>query len=537
MLKFSDIAKIFEEIELRLISSLKRNLALHKKWENEEGFKWSAWQAEKIQNIDKFRRENQGILGEYTDVIDRQTRTLMEEQFKEGEELVNSQIDDILSETTANDVVSNDFFGVNRMKMDTLMSDITRLEKDVSSAALRMTDDIYRQTLNKAQLSIGTGSMSPQEAIDSAVKDFIDKGINCIEYRDGRRVNIADYVRMALRTTSTRAALQGEAKRRTELGYDTVLVSQYSACSDTCLPWQGRVYIDDVFTVWNGERSGGRGRSNYCGKWFTLLSVAIRAGLFHPNCRHTMTTWIDGISSKQKPLDISKVRETAKLEAKQRRLENKVRQAKRSVLGYSDPRNIKQAKSDLKEAQRELREFVSEHTEVLRRDYEREKVYDKVDGKSQNYAKTVEIFNDNEVPENANITAEQIHNDLKTSKTGIEAIETLENLPQRMKLTYEPKGNGIRGEEKSGNTVIYLSNCKDIKTASCSVIHECTHYKYGIGESQWAECVCVAQELKHRRGREYLTIAEKRTIIKAVKESYGEYNWRKGGRIYGRKTR
>ena len=192
---------------------------------------------------------------------------------------------------------------------------------------------------------------------------------------------------------------------------------------------------------------------------------------------------------------------------------------------------------DLKEAQKELREFVSEHSDVLRRDYEREKVYDKVDGKSQNYAKTVEIFNDNEVPENANITAEQIHNDLKTSKTGIEAIEILENLPQRMKLTYEPKGNGIRGEEKSGNTVIYLSNCKDVKTASCSVIHECTHYKYGISNSQWAECVCVAQELKHRRCREYLTIAEKRTIIKAVKESYGEYNWRKGGRIYGRKTR
>lgn len=374
MLKFSDIAKIFEEIELRLIASLKRNLVLHKKWENEEGFKWSAWQAEKIQNIDKFRRENQAILGEYTNVIDRQTRTLMEEQFKEGEELVSSQIEDILSETTASGVVSNDFFGVNRMKMDTLMSDITRLEKDVSSAALRMTDDIYRQTLNNAQLSIGTGSMSPQEAIDSAVKDFIDKGINCIEYRDGRRVNIADYVRMALRTTSTRAALQGEAKRRTELGYDTVLISQYSACSDTCLPWQGRVYIDDVFTVWNGERSGDRGRSNYCGKWFTLLSVAIRAGLFHPNCRHTMTTWIDDISSKPKHLDIRKVRETAKLEAKQRRLENKVRQAKRRVLGYSDPQNIKQAKLDLRKAQKELREFVSEHTEVLRRDYEREKV-------------------------------------------------------------------------------------------------------------------------------------------------------------------
>lgn len=378
MLNFLDIAKIFEEIELKLIASLKRNLSRHKAWEKEEGFKWSAWQAEKLKNMERFRRENQGILGEYTDVIDRETRTLIQEEFKEGEELVNSQLEELkeeIPEATESDLVTSDnFFGVNQKKMHTLMNDITQLEKDVSSAALRMTDDIYRQTLNKVQLSMGTGSTSLQEAIDSAVKDFLDKGINCIEYKDGRRVNIADYVRMALRTTSTRATLQGEAKRRTELGYDTVLVSQYSACSDTCLSWQGRVYIDDVFTVWEGEINGDRGKSNYCGKWFTLLSVAIRAGLFHPNCRHTMTMWIDGVSSKPEPLDISKVRENAKLEAKQRRLENKIRQAKRRVLGYSDPRNIKQAKSDLKEAQRELREFINEHSDVLKRDYNREKV-------------------------------------------------------------------------------------------------------------------------------------------------------------------
>ena len=378
MLSFLDIAKIFEEIELKLIASLKRNLSRHKAWEKEEGFKWSAWQAEKLKNMERFRRENQGILSEYTDVIDRETRTLMQEEFKEGEELVNSQLEELkeeMPEATESDLVTSDnFFGVNQNKMHTLMNDITQLEKEVSSAALRMTDDIYRQTLNKIQISMGTGSTSLQEAIDSAVKDFLDKGINCIEYKDGRRVNIADYVRMALRTTSTRATLQGEAKRRTELGYDTVLVSQYNACSDTCLSWQGRVYIDDVFTVWEGEINGDRGKSNYCGKWFTLLSVAIRAGLFHPNCRHTMSTWIDGVSSKPEPLDISKVRENAKLEVKQRRLENKIRQAKRRVLGYSDPRNIKQAKSDLKEAQRELREFINEHSDVLKRDYNREKV-------------------------------------------------------------------------------------------------------------------------------------------------------------------
>ena len=51
MLTYSDIAKIFGEIELRLISSLKRNLGRHKSEEQQYGFDWTAWQAEKITAI------------------------------------------------------------------------------------------------------------------------------------------------------------------------------------------------------------------------------------------------------------------------------------------------------------------------------------------------------------------------------------------------------------------------------------------------------------------------------------------------------
>jgi len=35
----------------------------------------------------------------------------------------------------------------------------------------------------------------------------------------------------------------GEAKHRERLSIDTVLVSQYSACSDICLPWQGTTAV------------------------------------------------------------------------------------------------------------------------------------------------------------------------------------------------------------------------------------------------------------------------------------------------------
>lgn len=392
MLSFRDIARIFEEIELRLIASLKRNLSRHKAEEEKEGFEWSAWQAEKLNNIDNFRKENAQIADEYVDVIDDETRQLMTDQFHEGEHTAEQSVIDV-SESGVNvpdvpdvpaqpqppeaptAIPDDHFFGVNKPKMDKLMEDVTTLEKTALTAAVRNMDDVYRTTLNKVQLMMGTGSITLNEAIDLATRDFLDKGINCIVYADGRRVNIADYVRMALRTTSTRATLQGAAKRFSELGYDTVLISQYGGCSETCEPYQGKVYIDDVFTVWNGERSGDFGKSNYCDKWFMLLSVAIRGGLFHPNCRHTMGQYIEGLTKIPQPISAEKIREQRELEEKQRAMERKIRALKRKVEGTQDEKKVKEYKRKLREEQGKLREFIKEHDDVLRRDYSREKIY------------------------------------------------------------------------------------------------------------------------------------------------------------------
>lgn len=405
MLSFRDIARIFEEIELRLIASLKRNLSRHKAEEEKEGFEWSAWQAEKLNNIDNFRKENAQIADEYVDVIDDETRQLMTDQFHEGEHTAEQSVIDV-SESGVNvpdvpaqpqppeaptAIPDDHFFGVNKPKMDKLMEDVTTLEKTALTAAVRNMDDVYRTTLNKVQLMMGTGSITLNEAIDLATRDFLDKGINCIVYADGRRVNIADYVRMALRTTSTRATLQGAAKRFAELGYDTVLISQYGGCSETCEPYQGKVYIDDVFTIWNGERSGDFGKSNYCDKWFMLLSVAIRGGLFHPNCRHTMGQYIEGLTKIPQPIPAEKIREQRALEEKQRAMERKIRALKRKVEGTQDEKKVKEYKRKLREEQGKLREFIKEHDDVLRRDYSREKIYSGKGEPKQTAPRTEEV--------------------------------------------------------------------------------------------------------------------------------------------------
>lgn len=371
MLSWKDIAGLFVEIEQRLVASLKRNLAKHKAWEREEGFNWTAWQAEKLQNIEQFRLENKAIVSEYTDVIDAETQTLLAEQFAEGVDKVNQEAKEALGATSIPD---NHFFGVNDRRLENLMWDMHQAESKAQTAALRMMDDVYRRTISQAATAMAAGATTLPQAIDMAVQDFLKAGINCIEYSNGSRVNIADYVQMALRTAATRSFLQGEAKRRGELGIDTVLVSQYGACSETCLPWQGRVYIDDVWGDFTGQSINGRGLSSN-GNWYPMLSVAVEAGLFHPNCRHTVSTWFEGISRLPDSMDTAKISENSALEQRQRALEKKVREYKRMAEGVQQPSLEKEYKQKASAAQKELREFIAEHDDVLRRDYWREKTY------------------------------------------------------------------------------------------------------------------------------------------------------------------
>nr|DAE80746.1 MAG TPA: minor capsid protein [Caudoviricetes sp.] len=355
-----DIAALFESLELELVESLHRSLTRHQKQEQAEGGKdgtpqhWEAWQAAKLHDIRRFRRENTAVLGEYRDRIDADTRTLLEEEAAQGG--------------------SDGFFRMSDERMTALLNEMQQANEQSERAALRYMNDVYRKTILRTAAAMQAGGQTLQQATDAATRDFLEQGIACIRYRDGRRVNISTYAEMALRTAGTRAMLMGEAAQRERLGIDTVLVSQYGACSKTCLPWQGLVYIDDVFQQYSGPHTpGGTYGISRNGRQYPLLSVAMRGGLFHPNCRHTLGTWVEGTSTRPRPMDKAKVEAAAQLEAKQRALERSVRKAKRQAAGLCDPAAAKAARARVRTAQKELRNFVADHGDVLRRNVWRER--------------------------------------------------------------------------------------------------------------------------------------------------------------------
>lgn len=348
-----DIAALFDALELDLVKSLHRCLARHQQQEQAEGGKngtpqhWEAWQAAKLRDIRRFRRENTAILAKYRDRIDADTRTLLEEEaVQDG---------------------SDGFFRMSDERMNALLNEMQQANEQSERAALRYMNDVYRKTILRTAAAMQAGGQTLQQATDAATRDFLEQGIACIRYRDGRRVNISTYAEMALRTAGTRAMLMGEAAQRERLGLDTVLVSQYGACSKTCLPWQGLVYIDDVFQQYSGPHTpGGTYGVSRNGRQYPLLSVAMQGGLFHPNCRHTLSTWVEGVSTRPRPMNKAKVEAAAQLETRQRALERNVRKAKRRAAGLCDPDAIKAARASVRTAQKELRDFVADHGELCR---------------------------------------------------------------------------------------------------------------------------------------------------------------------------
>ena len=101
-----------------------------------------------------------------------------------------------------------------------------------------------------------------------------DDGITALVDRGGRQWDLQTYGEMLARTKLTQAHNTGTINRMTETGYDLVEVSSHSGSCPLCEPYQGQLLSIS-------------GRS----KGYDTLDNAVGMGLFHPNCRHTITPY------------------------------------------------------------------------------------------------------------------------------------------------------------------------------------------------------------------------------------------------------
>ena len=286
-----EVAAAFARIEEELIASMVRNLARHRVEEATEGRLWAQWQALQLESLDRYARQNAIRQGRRFDRINAAIEALVASEYAEAGNGMERVVLEAVRRGWRPPVrPDGEFFGSNPGRLDALIgalhSDLMRAEH----ATLRRAVDMYREVVFDAQVYAVSGAGTYEKAIDMATRDFLAKGVDGIVYRNGSRHGIAEYAQMAVRTTAKRAALTAEGDVRSSWGVTTVVVDRRDDACPECMVWVGEVLVDDVY-------SGGTAEEAQRGGW-RLLSEAMDAGLFHPNCRDTTSTWFPGVSER-----------------------------------------------------------------------------------------------------------------------------------------------------------------------------------------------------------------------------------------------
>lgn len=296
-----DLAEAFRRIENELIASMIRNLDRHRAKETAEGYNWSMWQAEQLKALEKYKRKNQKKYQKQFKSINSQIEQLIRQARLKGGLKQELKILQAIRKgwkthgrngTPAHNAMTAEFFRLNDRKLDALVEATIHDMEAAETAVLRKANDDYRKAIYNAQVYANTGAGTYEKAVDMATKDMLSRGLNCVMYANGARHTLSDYADMAIRTASKRAYLQGEGEKRQAWGIATVIMAKRGNPCPKCLPFVGKVLIDDV---WSG--GGKDGVDPETGKRYPLMSYAISKGLYHPRCKDSHTTYFPGIST------------------------------------------------------------------------------------------------------------------------------------------------------------------------------------------------------------------------------------------------
>ncbi|GAA4599974.1 hypothetical protein GCM10023194_81020 [Planotetraspora phitsanulokensis] len=251
-----------------------------------------------------------------------------------------------------------------------LAAQTVRMVTSVHEGALRAVEDIYRKVIAETAGRALVGAETRRDAVQRALNKFTDAGISGFvdNAKPPRTWGMREYVEMAMRTATARAAVDGHLTTLRNAGIDLVTVSRLPYTCKVCGPWEGKILTIDGSAGTRVEESALTGVQIFVQVEGTV-SQARLAGLMHPNCGHNLNAYIPGMS---RPAPVVHSEATYEDVQRQRYLERQVRLQKRRAAVSLDDAARKKADAKVSDLQRQLRE----HTKAtgLRRRSERERV-------------------------------------------------------------------------------------------------------------------------------------------------------------------
>ena len=246
-----------------------------------------------------------------------------------------------------------------------LANDLEHRLTAASTRIARFADDAYRAaTVSAAMEQILPAKATALEAQAQAWRQLVSRGVTGFTDKAGRQWNLSTYVEMAVRTATQRAYNASHRERLALAGIDYFTISTTGRPCGLCAPWEGKVLAD---------RGAGEVTEPHASQDGTVtfhvaatIEEATAAGLFHPNCKHTLTAYLPGVTilrtNNWSAADELAYKTTQTLRA----LERDVRAGKLAAEAALTPLDKARAMRDVRAAQARIREFTA-RTGLLRR--------------------------------------------------------------------------------------------------------------------------------------------------------------------------
>ncbi|MDO4444686.1 MAG: phage minor capsid protein [Bacillota bacterium] len=382
--EFSDPGvRIYSDLETLIMQNIIRHVRNYDQLIDSD-----TWLMQKLAEIGKLNRENMKIIAKTVDL----SRTAVEHMLEEVADLVMERVEPDLYETERKGILDQT---IPAKKSENVKAAVQAIQKQAldslnvcNTTMLYMARDAYtrlvQQTAEKAEEIANKqefldilgkhataqiiGAESRQQAIQSTIKEFNEKGIPAFVDKRGREWTPEAYVAMTLRTTAGNTATEAMFARMKDRGLSLIQVSEHPGARPKCAKDQGKIF----------DRNNNRGiTTDLHGKQIPFYPLKESSygepdGLFGINCGHHGVPFIPGVS-RQRYQPTKDMEENDKLYKKmqtQRSMEREIRKQKRLCSLYDkagEEEAFEKAAVKLKEKETQLTQYLEKNNSLVRR--------------------------------------------------------------------------------------------------------------------------------------------------------------------------
>ena len=338
--------KIYAEAEQKMMLKVKNRV--------ERGITEPGWAERKLKETRAMTGELHKLVKDTERLASREVSDGIAKAFREGGNMALKDIG--IPDTLLRDVKIPP-------KIQRLILESENMVNRTSLIILRESQDVFRSIQAEMATQILTGVETRREVAQTMLNRMADKGITGFVDKAGRNWAMASYVEMATRTVANRASTMGHIDRQLENGRDLVITSSHGGACPICIIWE-----NEVLSI-----SGTNPK-------YRSFSEAESGGLFHPNCRHSITGYIEGLTKLHTltQQDRERSAEMYDYSQRQRGNERQIRRWKNRELVAITPQDKMKAQNKIKEFQGVQRELLKDYEQkfgvTMRRKYDRESI-------------------------------------------------------------------------------------------------------------------------------------------------------------------